>query len=41
MPLLPSSENCGVSHLKIANSRGPTGSPWHYAAWVMINQAVR
>jgi broad specificity phosphatase PhoE len=41
MPLLPTSENCGVSHLRIANSRGPTGSLWHYAAWVMINQAVR
>ncbi len=41
MPLLPSSENCGVTHLRIANSRGPSGSPWHDAAWTMINQAVR
>jgi broad specificity phosphatase PhoE len=40
MPLLPASENCGVSHLRIANSRGSSGSAWHYAAWVMINQAV-
>ncbi len=41
MPLLPASENCGVTQLRIANSRGPTGSPWHYAAWTMINQAVQ